>query len=272
MILNQSMEFPKELKPYEEELKKTLKPFIKIETIPESKPKIYESKFGGNPYLPKNTEHPIEPSGVPMILLAQINFEEVPEFQNMPQKGMLQFFISPIEDEDIYYGLDLDNPTIQEHFKVVYHENVITDENLLVTDFSYMDKYGIDYEIAPVSTEVSIKFKLNTQPITATDYRFEQLVESNKVFKQLWDDEDASDCHYEEFYGGHQIEGYSSFTQTDPREAEELQKYDIMLLQIDTDDEVDIMFGDAGIANFFIKSEDLKNLNFKDILYNWDCG
>ncbi|WP_427127321.1 DUF1963 domain-containing protein [Priestia megaterium] len=31
------------------------------------------------------------------------------------------------------------------------------------------------------------------------------------------------------------------------------------------------MFGDAGVANFFIKEKDLRNLNFRDVLYNWDC-
>jgi uncharacterized protein YwqG len=37
------------------------------------------------------------------------------------------------------------------------------------------------------------------------------------------------------------------------------------------DDEANIMFGDAGVANFFIKEEDLRNRNFRDVLYNWDC-
>jgi len=32
------------------------------------------------------------------------------------------------------------------------------------------------------------------------------------------------------------------------------------------------MWGDCGVGNFFINIEDLKNLDFSDVLYNWDCG
>ena len=70
----------------------------------------------------------------------------------------------------------------------------------------------------------------------------------------------------------HQIGGYPYFTQDDPRE--ENSPYDFLLFQLDSDyaDEKDIvMWGDAGTGNFFISSEKLKNLDFSDVLYNWDC-
>jgi uncharacterized protein YwqG len=66
--------------------------------------------------------------------------------------------------------------------------------------------------------------------------------------------------------------GYAFFTQSDPRDYDEaLRAYNVLLLQFAMDDEADIMFGDAGVANFFIKEEDLRNRNFRDVLYNWDC-
>ena len=34
----------------------------------------------------------------------------------------------------------------------------------------------------------------------------------------------------------------------------------------------DIMWGDVGVANFFIRPEDLKNKDFSKVLYNWDCS
>ena len=36
-------------------------------------------------------------------------------------------------------------------------------------------------------------------------------------------------------------------------------------------DDYDFMWGDAGTAQFFITEDALKNLDFSDILYNWDC-
>ncbi len=32
-----------------------------------------------------------------------------------------------------------------------------------------------------------------------------------------------------------------------------------------------ILWGDAGVGNFFINREDLKRRDFSKILYNWDC-
>lgn len=39
-------------------------------------------------------EHPKDSNGQPMMLLAQLNFEEMPHIEYMPQNGMLQFFVS----------------------------------------------------------------------------------------------------------------------------------------------------------------------------------
>ena len=69
---------------------------------------------------------------------------------------------------------------------------------------------------------------------------------------------------------GSHVGGYPYFTQSDPREYEAAyQKCDTVLLQIDTDDE--IMWGDSGVANFFIPAEDLAKKDFSRVLYNWDC-
>ncbi|MFR6587725.1 MAG: DUF1963 domain-containing protein [Ruminococcus sp.] len=36
-------------------------------------------------------------------------------------------------------------------------------------------------------------------------------------------------------------------------------------------DSHEIMWGDSGICNFFIHSEALRNCDFSEVLYNWDC-
>jgi uncharacterized protein YwqG len=33
-----------------------------------------------------------------------------------------------------------------------------------------------------------------------------------------------------------------------------------------------MQWGDMGVANFFINSEKLKQKDFSDILYTWDCA
>ena len=63
--------------------------------------------------------------------------------------------------------------------------------------------------------------------------------------------------------------GYPSFTQCDPRCGEYQGEYETLLLQIDSQD--DIMWGDSGIANFFINEKDLRKLDFSNVMYTWDC-
>ena len=57
----------------------------------------------------------------------------------------------------------------------------------------------------------------------------------------------------------HQIGGYPNFSVYDIRNEDE-----VLLLQIVSDE--DIAWGDSGIANFFIKPEDLKKRDFSNIL------
>ena len=55
---------------------------------------------------------------------------------------------------------------------------------------------------------------------------------------------------------------------------------DLLLFQMDSEfltdgngnqTGVEILWGDMGIANFFIRAEDLLRRDFSRVLYNWDC-
>lgn len=53
-----------------------------------------------------------------------------------------------------------------------------------------------------------------------------------------------------------------------------MESDEILLLQIDSfsiDGKWFLMWGDSGVANFFITEEDLKNHRFENVNYNWDC-
>jgi uncharacterized protein YwqG len=72
----------------------------------------------------------------------------------------------------------------------------------------------------------------------------------------------------------HRMGGYAYFTQEDPRVRHAPDDNWLLLFQMDSDsnESIEIMWGDMGVANFFILSEDLKNLNFDNVWYNWDCS
>ena len=76
---------------------------------------------------------------------------------------------------------------------------------------------------------------------------------------------------------GHKLFGTPAFCQGDPREtlpAEEMDYYDTLLLQLDSDfngGDPLLLWGDSGVGNFFIHAQALKNSDFSKTLFYWDC-
>lgn len=218
----------------------------------------WQSKFGGLPYLPKGVDYPRNKEGNPLYLLAQLNFEEIPYLFPYPDKGILQFWIA---DDDLL-GLEFEGDPLQENFKAIYYPT-FSRENL-VRDFSFLP--------APNCTpfesgegECALEFSSKEMPITYTDYRFE------KLFPNVEDE--FSDWYMDAYGGGgHRIGGYPYFTQVDPREDSEHAAKELLLLQIDTDYDSGIEWGDEGVANFFISPSDLNKRDFSRVFYNWDCS
>ena len=99
-------------------------------------------------------------------------------------------------------------------------------------------------------------------------------VYDDKEYLSYWDIwdilEEDKEIGKKLFEAGHKIGGYPNFTQSDVRK---IGDYEILLLQIDSEgtEKNEIMWGDCGIANFFIREKDLKELNFEKVIYNWDC-
>ncbi|GAA0182114.1 YwqG family protein [Clostridium sediminicola] len=262
-----NLELPKQLKEYENTIKKSIKPFIRV-TSKKTKTTLWESKIGGYPYFPRSNEnYPKDKNGKPMRILAQINFSELPHIGLFPSEGILQFYISA---EDDVYGMNFDDGRCQDNFRVIYHKEIIQNKDELVEDFSFLD--NLDDKYFPVSEEGRMIFSKDSEPVSIEDYQFENYIGTSaySFFDEF--DQEAEDFYYENFLGdGHKIGGYAYFTQCDPRESE-LSDYEILLLQLDSDDNLNMMWGDCGVANFFIKREDLLNLNFNNVLYNWDCS
>ena len=249
------MTFPNFLKEFENDLLKYKLDYIKIEATPLKKGQtidVIQSKFLGIPYLPTGVDYPKDEAGKPMILLAQLNFSEIPKLKNYPEKGILQFYISG----DGWY----DNEA-----KVLYHENIETYQ----TEFSFLT--ADLYSDSPVNCEHSLIFSAEEEYGGSEDFRFDF------TFNGLsyWDFENTlSESEKKEidkfFYNiGHKIGGYAYFTQSDPRGYNQKSEDDVLLLQIDTDHE--IMFGDSGVGNFFINNQDLVNKNFEKAYFYWDC-
>lgn len=270
-------------------LEKNKKSMIKI-SLSDDKPNLFQSKFGGVPYLPKDVEVPKNKENEQLTLLAQINIEELLKSNIYPmEKGILQFWIL----NDDVLGLDYDTH-LGDGFKVVYYREIdksVTEEEVLEKYKPYKDEDSY----FPVEGEFSLSFKLTDGYFSDSNDDFREIVnremkkfhiENKEKYKEIlkvyddkeylsywdiWDIlEEDKEIGKKLFEAGHKIGGFPNFTQSDVRE---IGDYEILLLQIDSEgtEKNEIMWGDCGIANFFIREKDLKELNFEKVIYNWDC-
>ena len=256
------------------------KTFAKIKLV-EDELKITDSKIVGLPYLPKGAEFPKAPNGEEMLMIAQINCEDLKGLKDFPQKGILQFFV--LNDEDGLLGLDFDNQTVQDSFRVIYHEKIeeFYDENELKNIYN---PYNFEESYITNNNE---SYKMNFE-LTSEKERFEDMfydilttICKEKELKQTQEDwlyrKLLNFMQYSENYYS-QCDGFAFFTQEDPREHnEEYKKFDTVLFQLNSEFDENtrnwkVCIGDAGVINFFINREKLKNKDFSEILYNWDCS
>lgn len=104
-----------------EKFSKTMKERIELSFTNEDVISLIESKVGGRGYLPKEQGYPVNEGGEPLFFLAQINFAEMPQIENYPKSGILAFYVDYHDD---LYGLNFDDQTEQNGFRVFFFENI----------------------------------------------------------------------------------------------------------------------------------------------------
>ena len=238
--------------------------------------KITDSKIEGIPYIPKGRKIPTNSKGQQFMFLAQINCEDLKGLEDFPQEGILQFWIL---GEDLL-GLDFDDYTNRDGFDVIYYEKI--EDYYSEDEFKEMYnpyKFDLKYMETLIASEpCKMKFSLEKQKESFNyellDNLFKEVLEEeslgfnekDKLYEEvekLYDDE-----FYEEIVGT-KCNGFPYFTQWEPRDDKQMKEYDTSLFQIDSGKEV--MIGDSGVMHFFINREKLKNKDFSDVFYHWDC-
>lgn len=257
------------------------KPVIRIQATRAENLPITESKFGGYPYWESGREIPRNGNNEPLFMIAQINFgRDRMDNPVIPQAGILQFFIA---DDDLY-GMDFSDQTKQDSFRVVYHPEVddtVTVDDVIASGMVTTTQAGAGETLLPFTGEYRLSFEAGMDSVGyCAEDEFDEAIAA--ALKALFDQEmDGSVFNHfskEEFdylaeklcVWGHKMLGYPNFTQYDPRDSEADKCLDTLLFQMDSDCK-DIIWGDTGVANFFINEGDLRTLDFSRVMYNWDC-
>ncbi|TNJ34809.1 DUF1963 domain-containing protein [Arenimonas terrae] len=226
------------------------------------------SKVGGRAWWPQDEPAPTGSKGQPLVLLAQINFAELPPTPGYPDRGLLQFFITAND----FYGANFDGQlgedelTRQRDFRVVYWRDTERPSQRLplVTG---------DYLPHRPEQPLRMGFEPGREGLSAVDDRFQAAwpgglyaaAEAHAARQGLSADDLVSAVHDRFDGSGHKVGGYPHFTQEDPRRDGGFE----LLLQLDTDDRM--MWGDSGVGGFFIRPDDLARADFSRVLYSWDC-
>lgn len=254
---------------HREAFERVRRPVVTFETSELAEDDLLASKVGGRPYWPEGMPLPEGNRGKALFLLAQVNLGELPSpFPGYPATGMLQFFIA----DDGNFGIDRDpdqspeRMTAARSYRVVHWPELSAPAKHLPKPRS--DKLPID-----PGRPRRMHFAAGTETIGPCDHRFRSLLDgdTDRVIADYAEanglDEDAlQDAIWDQDTGpGHKLGGYPSFTQDDPRKDGEFE----LLFQLDSKDGV--MWGDAGVGNFFIRPADLARRDFSRVLYTWDC-
>lgn len=252
-------------------LQKTAVPCMKLE-LTDTRPGLFDSKVGGIGYVPHDGQIPRDSDCGELRLLAQIDCTQI-TLEDFPHQGLLQFWIL---NNDVY-GLDFENNTRQNTFRVLYYKDVdktVTEDEVrakMQSDTADDDCYF------PVFNCYRLAFSAEIDTISACDCHFDDRI--TELVRKYYPDEandlldDPTDFEDENKNGfGHKIGGYLGFTQWDPRSEDDI--HEVLLFQLDSEfggGEDKILWGDAGICNFFISRENLRRCDFSDVIYNWDC-
>lgn len=241
-------EIPKLLKEHENLIKGTLRYSNEI-IFKREETKPWDSKLGGCPYLKNSKDYPIDQFGKPMLFLAQINLADIGDLDELPKKGLLQFFVA----NDDMFGLE--DPIL-----VKYIEDFEENEGDLVKEHPYEnEEYNSNL---PFSHSGKMYFTSREMPMSSSLDLFREIFMkklSEEEYEKLSDDCYSSDSR---------IGGYPYFVQNDYIGFDD---DDFLLLQLDIDEECGIMFGDSGNCVFSIPKDALKNRDFSKVVYDWQC-
>lgn len=240
---------------------------------------IGETKIGGTPHLPKDFAWPMF-NKKPLAFIAQINLDDVATYDTenrLPKSGLLSFFYEGGEE---VWGYD---PKDKGGFKVVHFEQT---ENLQVTSTpDTLEDYMV-FSPCKITFECAVSYPSDTYELNKQLFGDSDSDEHEDFFEVIYD---AQEGIVNKLFGHPGLIQGDIFLETqlvtnglfcgnstgynDPR-AKELEKgvSDWMLLfQIDSDNNANMMWGDVGRVYFTIKKEDLANGNFDNIWTVFQC-
>lgn len=209
-------------------------------------PAPWDSKFGGVPYRPLGSAWPLDVYGAPLPFLAQIDLAQANaggHLPDLPRRGLLQFFVNHAGE------------------RVLYWPDPVQDEAALNREVPDLEDHQEEMFSPP---EQAMGFVPDSEIPSSLDDRLSFARAADETDQQ---GEDNAKRHP----NGHRLRGYPMVINTFHPAAEDVQ----LLFQFDGDDFGGQLFGDSGgmggWVGFFIRPDDLKNLDFSRVWAEMDA-
>lgn len=257
---------------------------------------VGQTKIGGRPDLPKElgwanetnivetTEtkllvfrtKKLETTTKPLSFIAQINLSEVSQFDEenlLPKSGMLYFFYSAEQEA---WGFDYND---KNKFKILFWDGDIS--RLKRVDFP---KDLLEYSrFKPCSVEIKSEISLPSYGhelyqdfVDEEDDKFWDTVcddgNLNKLLGYSDNIQGEMELECELVTNGLYCGDPSGYNDPRAKALEPNTKDWRLLLQIDSNDENEMMWGDCGRLYFWIKKDDLLNKNFDRSWFSLQCS
>ena len=277
------------VKPYKKSMLNEIQSSIRLKTTGKSCKEIGKTKLGGCPDLTKKISWATSKHDNNYIsFLGQINLEEVQSFDEqelLPQKGMLYFFFNLDSGDDgkVIFSeevAELERAIPPEEFKEQkksFFQRLLTGNSkkriLKESEVEIFKEYNIPSWDSLRIERIQKNTKTDIKPINAFEEGlFEDSYEEGEI-------ETTSNHHLLGNYKGIQNEYHElNFIDFKIGDLEKMTLAEIekalkwkLLFQFDSDDNLEISWGDWGRIYFFIQEEDLKKKNFDNVKISADC-
>ena len=233
------------LEPHRAELQRLERPVVR--PYPKAgQPAPWDSKFGGVPYRPVGSAWPLDVHGAPLPFLAQIDLAQANaggHLPDLPRRGLLQFFVNHAGE------------------RVLYWPDPVQDEAALNREVPEVEDHQEEMFSPP---EQAMGFVPDSELPSSLDDRLSFTRSADETDQQGEDNAKLRP-------NGHRLRGYPMVINTFHPAAEDVQ----LLFQFDGDDYGGQLFGDSGgmggWAGFFIRPDDLGNLDFSRVWAELDA-
>lgn len=238
------------------------------------------SKIGGLATLPPDFQWPTW-NGKSLAFLCQLDMSSIPDdssFGELPRSGALYFFY---DQEQSTWGFD---PKDRRSWRVLYSEHI--------QDAKECSPPG-DLDAYCIYKEKFIQFsKIFTYPnwedkrvekLDLIDTQIDEYIElcsavfENQPNHHLFGNPspiqgNQMDLECQLVSHGLYCGDSSGYEDPKAKELEEGRKEWILLLQLDSDEDTEMMWGDVGMLYFWIRTEDLEKKNFDNVWMILQCG